>query len=73
MLKQNVAERLFMEGPRQEKGTAVETAVPIASAIFCAWGLVRMAAQAASPSARIDSRNRSARVANSFMVTPLRF
>ena len=34
MLKQNVAERLFMEGPRQEKGTAVETAVPIASAIF---------------------------------------
>lgn len=44
MLKQNVAERLFMEGPGQEKGTAVETAVPIASAVFCAWGLVRMAA-----------------------------
>ena len=41
MLKQNVAERLFMEGPGQEKGTAVETA-----AVFCAWGLVRMAAQA---------------------------
>ena len=48
MLKQNVAERLFMEGPGQEKGTAVETAVLIAYAVFCAWGLVRMAAQAAS-------------------------
>ena len=46
MLKQNVAERLFMEGPGQEKGTAVETAVLIAYAVFCAWGLVRMAAQA---------------------------
>ncbi len=31
-----------------------------------------MAAQAASPSARMDSRNRSARVSNSFMVTPLK-
>lgn len=46
MLKQNVAERLFMEGPGQEKGTAVETAVLIAYAVFCAWGLVWMAAQA---------------------------
>ncbi len=46
MLKQNVAERLFMEGPGEEKGTGVETAVPIAYAVFCAWGLVRMAAQA---------------------------
>ena len=32
----------------------------------------RMVAQAASPSARMDSRNRSARVSNSFMVTPLK-
>lgn len=46
ILKQNVAKRLFMEGPGQEKGTAVETAVPIVYAVFCAWGLVRMAAQA---------------------------
>ena len=44
MLKQNVAERLFMEGPGQEKGTAVETAVLIAYAVFCAWGLVWNAA-----------------------------
>lgn len=61
ILKQNVAKRLFMEGPGQEKGTAVETAVPIVTPFFAlgawyGWRRRQLAVGTSRPAYGVDGK-----------------